>query len=86
MTTKKPADCPVIKTSKLTFKLVRSFSVGVSVHSPALNGLSFEVYLGCVHVAVWSRGTGLVGFANYWAASTPKPTTNPASAGGGGGA
>jgi hypothetical protein len=55
-----------IHSAKVTFKLVRSFGLGVLMHSPTLNGLSVELYLGCFSVAVWSRGMKLLAFRNYW--------------------
>ena len=51
---------------KITIKLVRSFSIGVSIRSPKLNGISFDVMLGVIHVSVWSKGKVLLGFNNYW--------------------
>lgn len=53
-------------THKITLKLVRSFSLGFSVHSPTLNGLCFDIYVGCFTVSGWSRGRKLIGLANYW--------------------
>lgn len=54
------------KEPKISLKLCRSFSIGFTIHSPTLNGLSFEVYFGCFHVGVWGRGGNLIGFNNYW--------------------
>lgn len=56
----------MMKTPKITLKLVRSFSLGFAILSPKWNGLAFELYIGCFHVSVWSRGDGLFGIANYW--------------------
>jgi hypothetical protein len=53
-------------TPKISFKLVRSFSIGFTIFSPSLNGLCFEVSLACFTVSYWSRGDSLVGFFNYW--------------------
>ena len=53
--------------SKINLKLVRSFSVGVAIYSPTLNGLYIEFHLGCFHLAIWNRAKGkLFGFNNYW--------------------
>ena len=56
----------MIKTHKITLKLVRSFSLGVTIYSPKLNGLCFEIHLACFHLIFWNRGRGLFGRANYW--------------------
>jgi hypothetical protein len=56
-----------MSNSKITLKLVRSFSVGVTIHSPTLNGLSFEVAIACFVLSFWSRGgSRLFSVANYW--------------------
>lgn len=60
------SDCHNIVTSKITFKLVRSFSVGFSIHSPTLNGFSVELFFVCFHLSVWSRGERLFCVRNYW--------------------
>lgn len=56
----------MIKTYKIHFKLVRSFSVGFSILSPSLNGFCIELWLGCFCAAIWSRGRNWLGFGNYW--------------------
>lgn len=56
----------MIKTYKITLKLVRSFSIGVVIYSPKLNGLCFDIHLACFHLAFWNRGRGLFGMQNYW--------------------
>lgn len=56
----------MIKTRKITLKLVRSFSLGFSIHSPKWNGLSFAIHVGCFDLCFWSRGEGVFGTANYW--------------------
>jgi hypothetical protein len=56
----------IMKTYKITLKLVRSFGLGVTVMAPSLNGLCVEVQLACVCLTVWSRGRGWLGFKNYW--------------------
>jgi len=55
-----------LDTYKIHLKLCRSFSLGVQVHSPKLNGLAFDLLLGCIHLAIWSRGKKLFGATNYW--------------------
>lgn len=55
-----------LKTAKITVALVRSFSVGFSIHSPKWNGLSFEVNVGCFALRFWSRGVCLFAAKNYW--------------------
>lgn len=53
--------------SKINLKLVRSFSLGFSIHSPTLNGIYVELYIGCFHLSLWDRAKGsLFGFNNYW--------------------
>jgi hypothetical protein len=54
------------KANKITLKLVRSFSVGFTVYSPKLNGLAFDINMGCFTLAYWGKGVGLFGYANYW--------------------
>ena len=56
----------MIKTYKITVKLVRSFSLGVTIYSPRLNGLCFDIAIACFHLAVWNRGKELFGVENYW--------------------
>lgn len=56
----------MIKTYKIHFKLVRSFSLGFSILSPKLNGFCVELWLGCLHIALWGRGKEWVGFTSYW--------------------
>jgi hypothetical protein len=55
-----------IMSSVIHFKLVRSFSLGFTIHSPKLNGLSIEIYLGCFHLAFWNKGLKLFGYSNFW--------------------
>ena len=51
----------------ITLKLVRSFGIGFTIYSPTLNGLCFDISIGCFIFAVSSKGRdGLIGFANYW--------------------
>lgn len=54
------------KAPRINFKLCRSFSLGLTVHSPTLNGVSFEICLGCFCISFWGRGDGWIGFNNYW--------------------
>ena len=55
-----------VRPKKLTLKLVRSFTVGFAIHSPTINGLACDIYIGCFHITFWNRGVGSVGFENYW--------------------
>lgn len=55
-----------LKTYKIQFKLVRSFSIGFSIHSPTLNGLSVEINIACFSLSIWSQGKYWFGFGNYW--------------------
>ena len=52
--------------SKIELKLVRSFSLGFAIHSPRLNGLYVELYLGLFHLAIWHKPEKWLGFKNYW--------------------
>lgn len=52
--------------SKITFKIVRSFSIGFTIHSPALNGFSIELRFACFDLSLRNRGKKLFGFKNYW--------------------
>ena len=54
------------KAPIINIKLCRSFAIGFEIHSPKLNGLSVEVYLGCFRIGVWGRGEEVIGFNNYW--------------------
>jgi hypothetical protein len=56
----------MIETHKITLKLVRSFGVGVGIHSPKLNGVCFDIQIACFVLAFWNRGRGLFGVENYW--------------------
>lgn len=56
----------MIKTYKITFKLVRSFGLGFEICSPKLNGCCFEITFGCFKFCFWSRGEELIGFQSYW--------------------
>ena len=56
----------MVKTSKINFKICRSFSLGFSIHSPKLNGLSIEIYLTCFHICIWGKGEKWFSFNNYW--------------------
>ncbi len=52
---------------KIQLKLVRSFGVGFTIHSPTLNGLCFDIQVACFILAVWPRMKGnIFGFHNYW--------------------
>jgi hypothetical protein len=55
-----------MKTAKFEAFIARSFSVGITIASPALNGLHIEVMLGCFGFRLWSRGKSLFKFSNYW--------------------
>lgn len=55
-----------MKTSKFTVGLCRCFSIGVTIHSPALNGCSVELAVACFVFRFWSRGQTLFSAHNYW--------------------
>ena len=55
-----------MKNPKITLKLVRHFAIGFNIHSPKLNGLSFEINLACFSLAVWGKGSEIFGVRNYW--------------------
>ena len=53
--------------SKITFKLVRSFSIGFTIYSPKLNGICFDIYFGCFHASYWNRPCKkFISFNNHW--------------------
>ncbi len=56
----------MFKSYKMELKLVRSFSLGFAIMSPRLNGFALNIYLGCFHVTLWSRGSLLFGMRSYW--------------------
>jgi hypothetical protein len=47
-------------------KIVRSFSIGFGIMSPTLNGFCVEIYIGCFHVCLWSKGNTPLTVKNYW--------------------
>jgi hypothetical protein len=47
--------------------IVQSFSIGFTIFSPTLNGLSIEVSIACFVFRFRSRGVELFKFNNYWA-------------------
>jgi hypothetical protein len=51
-----------MESYKITFKIVRSFSLGFAVYSPKLNGLCFDINFACFHLGFWNRGKKLIGF------------------------
>jgi len=55
-----------METSKVTLKIVRSFSVGFTIYSPKYNGLCFDVQLACFVAMFWWRGKKLFSFESYW--------------------
>jgi hypothetical protein len=55
-----------MNTAKLSIKLVRSFGVGLTIHSPSLNGLYVEAQIACFLIAFWSRGVGVFSLGNHW--------------------
>ena len=55
-----------MSTTKVTFKLVRSFTVGFTIYSPKLNGFCVDFSLGPFTLNFWSRGKQLFKFKNYW--------------------
>ena len=48
----------------------RSFSIGFTIFSPALNGLSIEIQLACFLFRARSKGRTLFQFNNYWVRQT----------------
>ena len=55
-----------MKKYKITLKLVRCFSVGITIMSPKLNGFCVVINLACFSLQIWNRGTGLFKTENYW--------------------
>jgi hypothetical protein len=55
-----------MKQGKINLYMARSFSVGFTVHSPTLNGVCFEIFLGCFGVRFWGKGETLLSVNNYW--------------------
>jgi len=53
-------------TAKITFKIVRAFSIGFTIHSPKLNGFSCAIYFGCFTLSLWGKGKKLFSAKNYW--------------------
>lgn len=55
-----------MKTAKITLKLVRSFGIGFTVHSPSLNGFSINIDFACFALSIWSRGGQWFAARSYW--------------------
>ncbi len=55
-----------MRTYKITLALVRSFGVGLTVHSPKLNGVSFEFQMACFLFRFWAKGKKFIVFVSYW--------------------
>tara|TARA_R110002111_G_scaffold44030_1_gene80233 strand:+ start:2144 stop:2323 length:180 start_codon:yes stop_codon:yes gene_type:complete len=55
-----------MEIGKIQLKIVRSFSLGFCIHSPKLNGVCFDLYLGCVHLCYWGKGNTLFTYNNFW--------------------
>ena len=55
-----------MKTGKIQLKLVRSFTLGICIHSPSLNGVAFDFYFGCIHLCFWGKGNVYFTCKNYW--------------------
>lgn len=55
-----------MKTPKIAFKLVRSFSIGFTIYSPKLNGFACDICFACFTLSLWSRGSDGVMFQNFW--------------------
>ena len=53
-------------TYKLTIALTRSFSIGITVASPKLNGCCVEVRAACFLIRFWNRGRRWFAVRNYW--------------------
>jgi len=47
-------------------KLVRSFSVGFTIYSFALNGIAADFKFACFHLGLYGRGNKFFGATNYW--------------------
>jgi hypothetical protein len=54
------------QTSKLSLNICRSFSLGVTIYSPAFNGCCLELNIACLSFRFWNRGDVMFGFGNYW--------------------
>lgn len=46
--------------------IARAFSVGLTIYSPKLNGICFEVRVGCFGFRFSSKGKGFIKLSNYW--------------------
>ena len=55
-----------MKICKIELFIARSFSVGISIASPKLNGVHIEIRLACFGFRFWSKGKHLFKFSNYW--------------------
>ena len=55
-----------MKRPKIILKIVRHFAIGFEIHSPTLNGISFEINFVCFSLSVWLKGEGIFGIQNYW--------------------
>jgi len=55
-----------MSTGLLSLRLVRSFSLGFTIHSPTQEGIAVDLYFGCFDLCLCSRGTHLVAFDNFW--------------------
>jgi len=53
-------------TYKITLALVRSFGLGFKIHSPKLNGISFEIQIACFIFRFWGKGFRFITIKNYW--------------------
>jgi len=53
-------------TYKITLALVRSFGLGFKIHSPKLNGISFEIQIACFIFRFWGKGFKFITIKNYW--------------------
>lgn len=64
-------DCQVTRVdidapAKFTLAVCRRFSIGATIHSPTLNGISFELSVGPFMIQFWNRGRRWFRCANYW--------------------
>ena len=52
--------------TKLTLGITRGFSIGITIYSPKLNGLSFEVRLTWFLLRFDGKGKKFIKLCNWW--------------------
>ena len=55
-----------MKTANITIKIVRCFSIGITIFAPSLNGVCIELNFACFSLLLWSKGGKLFAAENYW--------------------